>query len=83
MIFPLYYLINQLIEDDASVRNIGVENLRSFVYTVYECTNGVDALNFLNTENPQIDLLITDITMPEMNGKELAERVKKIIPGNH
>ena len=69
-----------LVEDDNSVRNYTKEALTKFGYHVYSAHNGVDALKLIKAENIQVDILVTDLIMPEMNGKELALRIKKIFP---
>jgi len=69
-----------LVEDDDSVRFFTAETLRNFGYKVFEASNGKKALDFFENNKPHIDLLLTDLVMPEMNGMDLAERVKKIAP---
>lgn len=69
-----------VVEDDKSV----IEFVRSFLtslgYNVLTESNGKKALEF-SKENPGLfQLLLTDVIMPEMNGKELAEELNKFIP---
>ena len=64
-----------LVEDEDSVRVMAARILRQRGYTVLEARNGTAALALLERHEGQIDLLLTDIVMPEMNGIELAERV--------
>ena len=45
-------------------------------YSVVEFENGKEALEYADTEKPEIDMMITDMVMPEMNGKELADKIK-------
>jgi PAS domain S-box-containing protein len=68
------------VEDDGDIRKFVCTALRSLNYQIFEASNGVQALKLLNKNKLGIDLLITDVVMPEMGGKELAETVKKIIP---
>ena len=70
-----------LAEDDDDVRDYAKEVLANFGYHVYAAQNGIAALKLIEVENIQVDMLVTDLVMPEMNGKELALRVKKIFPG--
>jgi len=71
-----------LVEDDASLRRMINEMLKNFGYTVYEATSSVRALEMIETDKTQIfDLLLTDVIMPEINGRELAQRVIKKNPG--
>lgn len=70
-----------LVEDDAMVRGMTAEMLKSFGYTVLIANNSVDALSLCEKNRGPIDLLITDVVMPNMNGKELRDRIKIIRPG--
>ena len=49
-------------------------------YAVIEAENGIKALEYLENTNPGFDILVTDLIMPEMNGKELSMIVKKKDP---
>jgi len=70
-----------LVEDDAEVRKFAVTSLQTLGYTVHQAGNGESALSLISNERLQIDLLITDLIMPEMNGRELAERILAAFPG--
>jgi two-component system, cell cycle sensor histidine kinase and response regulator CckA len=69
-----------LVEDDDPVRNFAVNTLREFGYNVIEASNGKKALNMVKKRMLTVNLLLTDLIMPEMNGKELAEKIKELIP---
>jgi PAS domain S-box-containing protein len=69
-----------VVEDDEGVRNFVGTALKDLGYTVHEAINGKKALKMLNQNNMKIELIITDLIMPEMNGKELALEVGKILP---
>ena len=64
-----------VVEDEEQVRAMTVDALRELGYTVVEAANGESALERL-AETPRIDLLFTDIVMPGMNGRELADKVR-------
>jgi PAS domain S-box-containing protein len=68
------------VEDDETVRNFSVSALKEFGYKVFEASNGKKALQLVKEKKIQAELLVTDIVMPEMNGKELAEKYKSIYP---
>jgi signal transduction histidine kinase/CheY-like chemotaxis protein len=64
-----------LVEDDTSVRNVASAALTRAGYTVIECTNGVAALVRCEDESLLIDIVVTDMVMPAMGGRELATRL--------
>ncbi|MGO8697839.1 MAG: ATP-binding protein [Limisphaerales bacterium] len=69
------------VEDDPALREMASTLLRRLGYTVLTAVNGVEALNLKHQRNVgHIDLLFTDVVMPHMSGKELADRVKAIFP---
>jgi PAS domain S-box-containing protein len=69
-----------LVEDEAQVRD-SVRRLLEFQgYTVIEASNGVDALRIYETNANGIDLVLTDLVMPEMGGNELVERLRASQP---
>ena len=49
-------------------------------YTVWEASNGEDALNLCRDRNAPVHLLITDLVLPRMNGRELSERMAEQHP---
>jgi PAS domain S-box-containing protein len=69
-----------LVEDDEEVRNMAFTALKDFGYLVYTANNGIDALNLIKNKKIKIDLLFTDMVMPDMNGKELSVKLKEIFP---
>jgi PAS domain S-box-containing protein len=69
-----------LVEDDQGVRTFIDQALTSLGYLVYQAKNGEEALLLLEKEKVKPHLLITDIIMPGMDGKELSLKVKNILP---
>ncbi len=69
-----------LVEDESGVRNVTEKILKGLGYRVLCAVNGSVALAMLETLDEPIDLLLTDIIMPQMNGRELAERFIKVFP---
>jgi two-component system cell cycle sensor histidine kinase/response regulator CckA len=69
-----------LVEDDAAVRKFAAMSLRQYGYYVLEASNGPEGLYMLNTRGGKLDLLITDVIMPGMNGRQLAEAVEARFP---
>jgi CheY-like chemotaxis protein len=70
-----------LVEDEPSVRKVASRVLRRSGYTVIEASNGTEALRECEERGTEVDLIITDIVMPEMGGFELAKRVRRGRPG--
>jgi PAS domain S-box-containing protein len=70
-----------LVEDETSVRVIIANILREQGYTVLDASNGEEALALAREHCGQIQLLLTDVVMPQMSGRELAEELKTICPG--
>jgi PAS domain S-box-containing protein len=70
-----------LVEDDEAVRNLGRESLRKYGYNVIEARNGAEGLDRAMACQGAIDLLITDVIMPRMNGGQLATRIRQLQPG--
>ena len=70
-------------EDDPAVRRVVVTVLRDAGYRVLESTGPEHALALAGAETQPIDLLLTDVVMPAMNGKELARRLVAMRPGLH
>jgi DNA-binding response OmpR family regulator len=64
-----------LVEDEFMVRNIAREALEMNGYKVIEAADGHEALSLSGPYPETIDLLLTDIVMPGMSGRELAKRL--------
>jgi CheY-like chemotaxis protein len=65
-----------LVEDEAFVRNAAAEALRSAGYLVFTAKNGSEALDFIRRWRESVDLLLADVSMPGMSGRELAEKFR-------
>jgi two-component system, cell cycle sensor histidine kinase and response regulator CckA len=70
-----------LVEDDEGVRGMALEILEHLGYTVMSAANGGEAFMLVEKCGGPIDLLMTDVVMPGMNGRELAERLLGLKPG--
>ena len=70
-----------LVEDEDAVRAFGSRALASRGYTVHEATSGVEALEVLEEYGSEIDLIVSDVVMPEMDGPTLFGEVQKSHPG--
>ena len=69
------------LDDDAGVRDLAVRVLESYGYHVLPAGSGSEALLLSDQHEGPIDLLITDVVMPHMNGKRLAETLRSKRPG--
>jgi CheY-like chemotaxis protein len=69
-----------LVEDDAAVRTLGTRVLKRQGYTVHAYGNGEEALAAIRSMQCPIDLVVTDVVMPGMDGKALSEQVKLVLP---
>ena len=70
-----------LVEDEEMVLELALESLQMYGYTILEAPNGDKALSICDGYKRKIDLLITDLVMPGMNGIELARRFRDSRPG--
>ena len=69
-----------LVEDEAGVRELGQMALENAGYQVLKAEDGVDALRVVAAHPGRIDLLVTDVVMPRMGGRETAEQFLKLYP---
>jgi PAS domain S-box-containing protein len=69
-----------LVEDEEMLRNLARIVLRKNGYTVLEAAHGAEALTLCQTHTGPIDLLMTDVIMPILGGRELADRVALLRP---
>ena len=69
-----------VVEDESAVREPMCRALKSYGYHVLEAKHGADALLVLSAYKAPIDLVISDVMMPEMTGTELIEQLKRWYP---
>jgi PAS domain S-box-containing protein len=70
-----------LVEDDKSVLALAQRILQSRGYKVLPASHGADALRIASEPNQQINLVVTDVVMPGMNGREFVEALNGQLPG--
>jgi len=70
-----------LVEDEETVRQMTTDILAHGGYTTLVATTPQEAITICAKKDQQIDLLLTDVIMPEMNGKELSRQIESMRPG--
>src|SRR5258707_10949907 len=70
-----------VVEDEQALRSAAVRMLERQGYRVLSAADGLEALEFAGSPNEAIDLVITDVVMPKMLGREVASRVSELQPG--
>jgi two-component system cell cycle sensor histidine kinase/response regulator CckA len=69
-----------LVEDEDGLRSLNARGLRSRGYTVIEAGNGIEALEALEGHDGEVDLVVSDVVMPEMDGPTLLAEMRKRNP---
>ncbi len=70
-----------VVEDDDAVRRMTREFLQLRGYTVLEARSATEAIQFVESHQETIDLVLTDVVMPGMKGRELVDRLGELRPG--
>ena len=70
-----------LVEDNPQVRGLAFAVLTRSGYTVLQCSDGNEAIGIGAAPDRPIDLLVTDVVMPGLGGRAIAERIKEQHPG--
>ncbi|MDD9909947.1 MAG: ATP-binding protein [Ahrensia sp.] len=65
------------VEDESAVRSVGVRTLQARGHIVHEAENGVEAMELLEELGDQVDLVVSDVVMPEMDGPSLLDAARK------
>ena len=69
-----------IVDDNASIRQLIVETLKPLGYNCLQAASGKDAMDVLRKYKGEVHLLITDVVMPGMSGRELAETIREERP---
>jgi PAS domain S-box-containing protein len=69
-----------LVDDDEGVRAVSGRILRQAGYTVLSSTDGLEAIRLIEESRGQVDLLVTDVVMPRLGGRDLVAHVREVHP---
>lgn len=69
-----------LVEDEPAILNMTKTMLEKLGYRVLIAGSPQEALHFTRVKKERIDLLLTDVIMPEMNGRDLSRKLKEVYP---
>jgi len=69
-----------LVDDEDLLLTMGETILSSYGYRIFTVNNGQKALDLISQADTPIDLLITDLVMPGMGGRELVEHIRQLSP---
>lgn len=70
-----------VVEDDDDFRRVEAELLKKLGYRVYTASDGIEGIDMFKEKREEIDLVILDVVMPRMSGRETLEEIRKIRPG--
>ena len=70
-----------LVEDEEAIRRLIRVVLQSYGYTILEARHGEDALAIAQQHPGTIDIVVTDMLMPGMGGRQLADQLRRTWPG--
>jgi two-component system cell cycle sensor histidine kinase/response regulator CckA len=70
-----------VVEDNDQLRDMALKMLKRYGYTVLVAEGGQEALRIAGAHQGTIHLMVTDVVMPNMSGKEVADRIKAMKPG--
>jgi two-component system cell cycle sensor histidine kinase/response regulator CckA len=69
-----------VVDDEQGLRDLACRTLRADGYRTLEASHGAEALEIMETAGEPVDLLVTDVVMPGMDGRELGRRVAQRWP---
>lgn len=70
-----------LVEDDKMMRDMAIQLMEQIGYTVIQAKSPREAIATCKSEDTHIDIILTDVVMPELNGKEMIDIIKSLRPG--
>ncbi len=70
-----------VVEDNAELRNITRQLLEKINYNVLEASDGIEAMHLFNDNRDKVKLIMTDLKMPNLGGKEMMVRIHRETPG--
>ena len=70
-----------LVDDEQEIRALVRDGLQRCGYTVFEAATGAEALQICRAGIAEIDLVLTDVIMPQMSGPKLIQEMRRVRPG--
>jgi len=70
-----------VVDDDKAIRELATRSLEKYGYSVICAEDGRSALEMIERDKPDIDIVVADVVMPEMGGPELARELEERMPG--
>ncbi|MGD9899690.1 MAG: PAS domain S-box protein [Calditrichaceae bacterium] len=70
-----------IVEDDSALRELAKLTLTGYGYKILEASNGSEALDICKNNSNEIDFLLTDVVLPKMSGKDVADKIAGMCPG--
>ena len=70
-----------IVEDEDLVRALAVRVLRTFGYSCHQAHDASEALRLVDDAETRVDLVVADVVMPGMSGRELGDRLARLRPG--
>jgi PAS domain S-box-containing protein len=69
-----------IVEDEKEVRILICETLKELGYKILSASNGIEAIELVKNTQVKIDMMVTDVVMPKMDGRELAVQLNSFLP---
>lgn len=69
-----------IVDDDPSIRRLARRMLTSFEFEIYEAATGQEGLKLIETTDPRIHVLLTDMNLPDMQGDALCDWARNLCP---
>ena len=69
-----------IVDDEEIIRNFAAHALERLGYTVSRCSNGLEAVEWMTQRADEVDLVVLDLIMPKLSGKDTFYRLREMAP---